>query len=309
MRRTLLVTTIAALSLAACGGSDSDATAPPGTTEPDTSIVDVEEAAEPDPAEVLPPDTTPAPESNPAPEVELPSEVPTELVRNVLVTGSGDPAAIGDTVIVDYIGVRTVDGVEFDSSYDREPFPVTLGNGSVIQGWEDGLIGAQTGERVQLDIPAELAYGDVARSDIIRENEPLTFVIDVRAVVSASEAPTEPGVPLSTGDGVAATEFEDLVVGDGPTLERGNTALIRYVNFRGDNGVAIESNWGSDPLQVPFDEGLLPGLLEGMDGMNVGGRRAVTIPPEDGFGPEGNPQGGLPADTDMIFVIELIGTY
>ncbi len=43
--------------------------------------------------------------------------------------------------------------------------------------------------------------------------------------------------------------------------------------------------------------------------MNVGGRRAVTIPPEDGFGPEGNPQGGLPADTDMIFVIELIGTY
>ena len=54
---------------------------------------------------------------------------------------------------------------------------------------------------------------------------------------------------------------------------------------------------------------LLPGLLEGMEGMNVGGRRAVTVPPEDGFGEEGNPQGGLPAGTDMIFVIELIGTY
>ena len=316
MRRTLLVTTIAALSLAACGGSDSDTT----TTEPDTSLADVEEAAEPDTsvadveeaAEALPPDTSPVPEPNPeTPEVELPSEVPTELVRNVLVTGSGDPAAIGDTVIVDYVGVRSVDGVEFDSSYNREPFPVTLGNGSVIQGWEDGLIGAQTGERVQLDIPADLAYGETARSEVIRENEPLTFVIDVRAVVpaaDAADAPTEPGVALSTGDGVAATEFEDLVVGDGPTLERGDTALIRYVNFRGDNGVAIESSWG-DPLQVPFEEGLLPGLLEGMDGMNVGGRRAVTIPPEDGFGPEGNPQGGLPADTDMIFVIELIGTY
>ncbi len=165
MRRTLLVTTIAALSLAACGGSDSDTT----TTEPDTSLADVEEAAEPDTsvadveeaAEALPPDTSPVPEPNPeTPEVELPSEVPTELVRNVLVTGSGDPAAIGDTVIVDYVGVRSVDGVEFDSSYDREPFPVTLGNGSVIQGWEDGLIGAQTGERVQLDIPADLAYGE-----------------------------------------------------------------------------------------------------------------------------------------------------
>ena len=50
-------------------------------------------------------------------------------------------------------------------------------------------------------------------------------------------------------------------------------------------------------------------ILELMEGMNVGGRRAITVPPEDGFGPEGNPQGGLPADTDMIFVIELIGTY
>jgi peptidylprolyl isomerase len=182
----------------------------------------------------------------------------------------------------------------------------------VIQGWEDGLVGAQTGERVQLDIPSDLAYGDDGQGDIIGEKESLTFVIDVRAVIGGvdpADAPTEPGVPLSTGEGVETTEFEDLVVGEGAPLEQGDTALIRYVLFRGDNGVTIESNWGTDPLQIPFDENLLTGLFEGMDGMNVGGRRAVTIPPEDGFGPDGNPQGGLPADTDMIFVIELIGTY
>lgn len=301
MRRTLLITTIAALSLAACGASDSEADATDEDASPATEAV-----------ESLPPDTNPVSENPDKPEVDLPSELPTELVRTVLVAGSGEAAAVGDTVLVDYVGVRSEDGVEFDNSYDRDPFPVTLGNGSVIQGWEDGLLGAQTGELVQLDIPAELAYGEEARSEVIRENEALTFVIEVRAVIAAAEpadVPTEPGVSLSTGEGVAATEYVDLVVGDGPPLERGNTALIRYVNFRGDNGVAIETNWSSDPLQVPFEEGLLPGLLEGMDGMNVGGRRAVTIPPEDGFGPEGNPQGGLPADTDMIFVIELIGTY
>jgi len=304
MRRTLLIATIAALSLAACGSSDSDAESDPVTSQDETDTV-----AD---AEVLPPDTS-APAENPdKPEVDFPGEAPTELTRTVLVEGSGDAAVIGDTVIVDYVGVRSTDGVEFDNSYDRQPFPVTLGNGSVIQGWEDGLVGAQTGERVQLDIPSELAYGENARSEVIGENEALTFVIDVRAVVGGvdpADAPTEPGVPLSTGEGVDATEFEDLVVGEGTTLERGDTALIRYVNFRGDNGITIESNWGGDPLQVPFEEGLLPGLLEGMDGMMVGGRRAVTIPPEDGFGPEGNPQGGLPADTDMIFVIELIGVY
>jgi len=308
MRRTLLITTIAALSLAACGGSDSEAGSEPDTTEAEATEAEADAAEE-----IQPPDTTPAPPENPdKPDVELPAELPTELERTVIVAGTGDAAVAGDTVIVDYVGVRSEDGLEFDNSYDREPFPVTLGNGSVIQGWEDGLVGAQTGEQVQLDIPSDLAYGETARGEIIRENESLTFVIDVRAVVGGvdpEDAPTEPGVTLSTGEGVAATEFEDLVVGEGATLEQGDTALIRYVNFRGDNGVAIESNWGIEPLQIPFEEGLLPGLLEGMDGMKVGGRRAVIIPPEDGFGPEGLPQGGLPADTDMIFVIELIGTY
>ena len=95
------------------------------------------------------------------------------------------------------------------------------------------------------------------------------------------------------------------MVGDGTTLERGDTALIRYVNFRGDNGVTSRATGAPTRCQVPFEEGLLPGLLEGMDGMNVGGRRAVDHPAGGRLRPEGNPQGGLPADTDMIFVIEL----
>ncbi|MFT6291833.1 MAG: FKBP-type peptidyl-prolyl cis-trans isomerase [Ilumatobacter sp.] len=304
MRRTLALITITALSLAACGGSDDADTV---ANEADT----VEESEDADVTDTLP--AVEAPPSNPdKPEVELPSELPTELVRTVLTEGTGDAAEAGDTVIVDYVGVRSVDGVEFDASYDREPFPVSLGTGSVIQGWDDGLVSAQAGEQVQLDIPSDLAYGDAARSEVIRENEALTFVIDVRAVIKSADpadAPTTPGVTLSVGEGVADTEFEDLVVGDGATLEIGNTAVIRYVNFRGDNGVAIETNWNSDPVQVPYSENLLSGLLEGMEGMNVGGRRAITVPPEDGFGEEGNPQGGLPAGTDMIFVIELVGTY
>ncbi|MFK7916538.1 MAG: FKBP-type peptidyl-prolyl cis-trans isomerase [Ilumatobacter sp.] len=333
MRRTLATTTLIALTLAACGGSDSSevpvtaesteeaaaeptddaADAPDDSSDADgDDSGDDDAAADAAPAQtVCPPDA--APEPTPKPEVDVPGEVSNELVTTVLTDGTGAEAVDGDTVVVDYVGVRSVDGEEFDNSYERgQPFPVTLGSGSVIQGWEDGLVGAQTGARIQLDIPPALAYGETARSEVIRENEPLTFVIDVRAVISPgdpSDAPTEPGVELSTGEGVADTVFEDLTEGDGEILECGDTAVIRYVNFRGDNGVAIESNWGADPLQVPFGDNLLPGLLEGMEGMQVGGLRAVTVPPEDGFGPDGNPQGGLPADTDMIFVIELIGTY
>lgn len=323
MRRTLAISAFFALTLAACGNSDSstpvslppadgaepDSTDAPATTVAEDVCVPVGgEAPDIDFGDVEPPETSPD-----KPEVEIPEESPTELVRTVLTEGTGEAAEAGDTVVVDYTGVRSSDGLAFDNSYDRgEAFPVVIGQGSVIQGWDDGLIGSKTGERIQLDIPSDQAYGETARSNIICENEDLTFVIDVRAVVKAgdpADAPTEPGVDLSEAPGVDDTVFEDLIEGDGEALEAADMFLFRYVMFNGESGEMIENNWSEEPLPRPFDEGLLPGLLEGMDGMAVGGRRAITIPPEDGFGEAGSPDAGLPADTDIILVVDLLGTY
>ena len=78
-----------------------------------------------------------------------------------LIEGTGEPAKAGDTVSVYYVGVRSEDGTEFDNNFDGgQPYPVTLGTGSVIPGWEQGLLGVKAGGRRQLDIPAELAYGE-----------------------------------------------------------------------------------------------------------------------------------------------------
>ncbi len=225
--------------------------------------------------------------------------------------GTGPAAEAGDTVIVDYVGVRTRDGVEFDNSYDRfEPFPVVLGQGGVIAGWDEGLVGVQAGARVRLDIPSDLAYGAEARGEIIGENEALTFLIDVRAVIQPpdpADAPTEAGVPAS--EGATETTTVDLIEGDGEELQAGQTAVINYVLFRGDNLVVLENGWEADPVTVPTAEGGFPGFVNGLPGMKVGGRRAIIVPPEDAFGPEGNPQLGLPAGADMIIVVDLLGVY
>ncbi len=314
MRRTITLAAAALLTLAACGSDDdsSDDTVATEATGDEASTDDT--AADGDAADDPTPDEETAEEavtSADKPDVEIPAEIPTELVRTVLVEGTGDAAEEGDTVIVDYVGVRSSDGVEFDNSYDRgEPFPVTLGSGSVIQGWEDGLVGAQVGERVQLDIPGDLAYGDQARGELIGADEALTFVIDVHAVVPATDAaeqPTEAGVPASEG----ATELTtvDLVDGEGPTLEAGDTAVLHLVLFRGDNLVAIDTTWDTEPIQIPIVDGQFPAIVEGMVGMQVGGRRAIIAPPDMAFGEEGNPQMGLPAGTDTILVVDLLGVY
>lgn len=131
-------------------------------------------------------DTT-VPTPVPKPSVELPAAVPTELEVTTLIEGSGPAAAAGDTVRVLYVGVRSADGVEFDNNYDSgRAFPVELGTGSVIDGWDQGLIGTQAGGRYQLDIPAELAYGDQQRGDVIRPGDALTFIVDVLEVTPAS---------------------------------------------------------------------------------------------------------------------------
>ena len=312
MRRTLPLLVTATLLFAACGGSDDNAS--------DTSSNETASTEEPsdtsesvtDTSDTGTSDTVAPPPTNPdKPEVEVPDEIPTELQVTVIEEGTGPAAEAGDTVIVDYVGVRTRDGVEFDNSYDRfEPFPVVLGQGGVIAGWDEGLVGVQTGARVRLDIPSDLAYGAEARGEIIGENEALTFLIDVRAVIQPpdpADAPTEAGVPAS--EGATETTFVDIVEGDGPELLAGQTGVINYVLFRGDNLVVLENGWEADPVSVPTAEGGFPGFVKGLPGMKVGGRRAIIVPPEDAFGPEGDPQLGLPAGSDMIIVVDLLGVY
>jgi peptidylprolyl isomerase len=307
MRRTIPLILTATLLFAACSSDDDNAS---DTSSSETSDTPVDTSAT---------DTGSAtPRTNPEkPEVEIPDEIPTELVVTVIEEGTGPAAAAGDTVVIDYVGVRTSDGVEFDSSFnERQPgvapsaFTFVLGEQQVIAGWDEGLVGAQAGARIQLDIPSDLAYGEEPRSEVIGANEALTFLLDVRAVVPPGEEPTDMGVDPSAG----ATEITtfDLREGDGATIELGQTALVRFVIFRGDNGVALQNNW-ADPLQpIPVTEDLFPPLLEGLQGMQVGGQRAIVFPPaypDFGFGPEGNPQGGLPAETDVVMVVDLVGVY
>jgi FKBP-type peptidyl-prolyl cis-trans isomerase len=75
---------------------------------------------------------------------------------------AGDPAAKdGDVVWVHYTG-RLTDGTKFDSSFDHPhhaPYQFVLGEGGVIKGWEEGILGMKVGEKRKLTIPPELACG------------------------------------------------------------------------------------------------------------------------------------------------------
>lgn len=75
--------------------------------------------------------------------------------------GTGPEARVGDTVRVHYLGTMASNGAKFDSSYDRgEPITFALGQGQVIRGWEEGILGMRVGGKRTLIIPPDLGYGN-----------------------------------------------------------------------------------------------------------------------------------------------------
>ena len=99
------------------------------------------------------PTATPAPTATPMPRATPASVISSTTTASglqirVLAEGTGEPARVGATVSVHYTG-WLVDGTKFDSSLDRgEPFQFALGQGRVIQGWDEGVATMKVGDKV-----------------------------------------------------------------------------------------------------------------------------------------------------------------
>jgi hypothetical protein len=96
-----------------------------------------------------------------------------------LKVGTGPAVKAGDTVVVHYVG-RLADDTVFDDSKSRgTPFDITVGQGSVIEGWEIGLIGMRAGGTRRLIIPPEEGYGEKGAGGVIPPDATLYFEIDL----------------------------------------------------------------------------------------------------------------------------------
>ena len=165
LRMLMLVAALASLTaLASCGSDDDDSGGDGGSGG---------QGAQTETA----PDLT---DTSTKPVIEKPTgSPPRKLVVEDIVKGKGRAATPGDTLVVHYVGVSFSNGQQFDSSWDSgQPFPVKLGAGQVIPGWEKGLLGMRKGGRRKLVIPPELAYGAQGYPPAIAPNETLVFVVD-----------------------------------------------------------------------------------------------------------------------------------
>jgi FKBP-type peptidyl-prolyl cis-trans isomerase len=120
-------------------------------------------------------------------------------------------------------------------------------------------------------------------------------------------APEKPDVTIPDTPAPTTLQSADVTVGDGPEAQAGDTALVRYVGKIYATGSEFDSNYDApEPTPVQLvSPGVIEGWAQGVPGMRVGGRRQLVIPPELGYGAEGQPP-DIPANSTLVFVIDLV---
>ena len=119
--------------------------------------------------------------------------------------------------------------------------------------------------------------------------------------MGAAPAPAAGSPPAPT-----TLQAEDLVVGTGAAAADGMTVKVQYVGANYADGKVFDSSWSrGQPASFPLS-GVIEGFKDAIIGMKVGGRREVVIPPNLGYGPQGQPPTIQPNET-LVFVIDLLG--
>jgi peptidylprolyl isomerase len=117
----------------------------------------------------------------------------------------------------------------------------------------------------------------------------------------------KPEVDFPGGEPPADLEIKDIWEGDGPQAKAGDTVAVHYVGVAFSTGEEFDASWNrGTPLRFQLGVGqVIAGWDQGVQGMKVGGRRQLIIPPHLAYGDRGA-GGRIKPGESLIFVCDLV---
>lgn len=262
---------------------------------------------------------------------EAPLDITSEAVR-LVDEGTGDPVAEGQVLTLNYMVCDVATGEKLHSTWgadssENTPLNSVLSAGNFGQMLDDLLNGIPVGSTVlwgQPGVSAEASITGQATNGYL-------YVMNVAAAHSVPESASGTEVKPSD-DSLPTVKFEDgkpvvsipdtftdptelvvepLIEGDGPVVEQGQAIAVKYTGWLTD-GTQFDSAWdreGADGIfVVNIGTGnVISGWDEGLVGQKVGSRVLMVIPSDKGYGTAG--AGTIPADSTLIFVVDILGAF
>lgn len=242
------------------------------------------------------------------------------------VVGTGAAPKTGDIVVINFTGYlydstkADFKGAKVESSVDtgKPASPFTVGLGVMPVGWDQAILGVAPvaamkigGKRTAI-LPANLVFGAATRAvpspnpygyAAIPANSPIVYDFELVDVI--------PGVTIPTVPPPTTLQKADTLIGTGAAASAGQTVTVNYSLYlydgtRSDFRGPQVSTTGQTPTDFVLADGkVITGWIQGVPGMQVGGKRTLTVPPDLGYGAVA--QNGIPANSTLIFDIVLVG--
>lgn len=236
-------------------------------------------------------------------------------VARVADPGTGDPITAGQLVTMHVAAVSGEDGSSVGTTYGSTPQAYIVDDTTLPQVMLDALTDAQVGVRILYATPGSATSTGTASPSQIWSLE-VTSAQDVparaegTAVAPAEGLPTvtlaDDGAPSITpvaGDAPTELVVQPLIQGSGAAVSADQTVVVHYTGWLWD-GTQFDSSWESgSPMATPLSN-LVQGWQQGLAGQTVGSQVLLVVPPALGYG--ANAQGSIPANSTLVFVVDIL---
>lgn len=263
------------------------------------------------------------------PEVTFATPITAEVIETkIVVEGTGPKFTGNELVDMEFVGVNGGTGEVFQSSkFDGSDFASQYLKAGETPDFCSALSGIREGSRVAILFPPALAHGGQGVPDLgVGATDSIVFVFDLlkvflpRAIGEAQGSAGEgfpalvldpktgqPGITPSKS--AAPTEFKlhTTIKGRGEIVKLGEIVTVHYTGYIWETGEVFDSSWeGGKPTQFQLAEGqLISGFIKAIEGQTVGSQVITVLTPADGYGDAA--QGSIPANSTLIFVIDILG--
>src|SRR5699024_2734260 len=117
---------------------------------------------------------------------------------------------------------------------------------------------------------------------------------------------TAPRIDVDAPFSVDETQVRTLDEGDGPEVTKKSTVAVCYVGVDGADGSTFDSAYQRGRPATFQAQGVVPGFRKALVGQTVGSSVAVVMPPEDGYGQQGTPDGSIQGGDSLIFALKIL---